>query len=147
MVQSAVSLCKKQSRSNSIPARKTGVLSFLILKYKIDFVLLNSIILLAKEFIVDFVEQTKQITEEIQPSFFELTVAMAFEYFAKEQVDIAVIETGLGGRLDSTNIITPILSIITNISYDHTNILGTTLKEITTEKAGIIKPGVPVVIS
>src|SRR5260221_1220881 len=103
--------------------------------------------MVAKDFIVDFVERTKKITEDIQPSFFELTVAMAFEYFAKEQIDIAVIETGLGGRLDSTNIITPILSIITNIGYDHMNILGDTLREITTEKAGIIKPGVPVVIS
>jgi len=103
--------------------------------------------MITKDFIVDFVERTKKITEEIQPSFFELTVAMAFEYFAKEQVYIAVIETGLGGRLDSTNIITPILSIITNIGYDHMNILGNTLKEIATEKAGIIKPGIPVVIS
>jgi len=103
--------------------------------------------MIAKNFIVDFVERTKKITEEIQPSFFELTVAMAFEYFAELQVDVAVIETGLGGRLDSTNIITPILSIITNIGYDHMNILGNTLKEIATEKAGIIKAGIPAVIS
>lgn len=97
-------------------------------------------------FVIDFVERTKAISNAIEPSFFELTVAMAFEYFAQQQVDIAVIETGLGGRLDSTNIITPLLSIITNIGYDHMNILGNTLEAIAGEKAGIIKPGVPVVI-
>src|SRR5213075_2253994 len=80
------------------------------------------------------------------PSFFELTVAMAFEYFAAQQVDVAIIETGLGGRLDSTNVITPILSIITNIGYDHMNILGNTLEEIAFEKAGIIKKDMPVVV-
>lgn len=85
--------------------------------------------------------------EKLEPSFFELTVAMAFDYFASEKVDIAVVETGLGGRLDSTNIISPVLSIITNISYDHTALLGETLPLIAGEKAGIIKPGVPVVIS
>ena len=99
-----------------------------------------------EEFVIKFVERTDKITRQIQPSFFELTVAMAFEHFAEEKVDIAVIETGLGGRLDSTNIITPILSIITNIGYDHMNILGNTLEEIAAEKAGIIKAGVPVVI-
>jgi dihydrofolate synthase/folylpolyglutamate synthase len=97
-------------------------------------------------FVIDFVERTKELTEKIQPSFFELTVAMAFEYFAKEKVDIAIIETGLGGRLDSTNIISPILSVITNIGYDHTNILGNTLPEIASQKAGIIKQNTPVVI-
>lgn len=102
--------------------------------------------MVSEEFVVDFVEKTKAVSQKIQPSFFELTVAMAFEYFAKEKVDIAVIETGLGGRLDSTNIITPLLSIITNIGYDHTNLLGDTLEKIAVEKAGIIKPGVPVVI-
>ncbi|MEJ7586114.1 MAG: folylpolyglutamate synthase/dihydrofolate synthase family protein [Ferruginibacter sp.] len=99
-----------------------------------------------ESFIVDFVERTKVLTEQIQPSFFELTVAMAFEYFALQEVDIAIIETGLGGRLDSTNVITPILSVITNIGYDHMNILGDTLEKIAFEKAGIIKPSVPVVI-
>ena len=99
-----------------------------------------------KDFIVDFVEHTRKLTEDIEPSFFELTVAMAFEYFAKEQVDIAVIETGLGGRLDSTNIISPILSVITNIGYDHVTLLGNTLPEIAFEKAGIIKKNTPVVI-
>ena len=99
-----------------------------------------------EEFVIEFTERTKIISEEIQPSFFELTVAMAFDFFAKEKVDIAVIETGLGGRLDSTNIITPILSIITNIGYDHMNILGDTLELIAYEKAGIIKASIPVVI-
>ncbi|MEO8770534.1 MAG: folylpolyglutamate synthase/dihydrofolate synthase family protein [Ferruginibacter sp.] len=99
-----------------------------------------------KDFIVDFVERTQKLTEDIQPSFFELTVAMAFDYFAKEEVDIAVIETGLGGRLDSTNIISPILSVITNIGYDHVALLGNTLPEIAFEKAGIIKKNMPVVI-
>jgi dihydrofolate synthase/folylpolyglutamate synthase len=99
-----------------------------------------------ENFVIDFVEKTKALSENIQPSFFELTVAMAFEYFAQQKVDIAVIETGLGGRLDSTNIITPVLSVITNIGYDHMNLLGNTLEEIAAEKAGIIKPGIPVVI-
>jgi dihydrofolate synthase / folylpolyglutamate synthase len=102
--------------------------------------------MISGDFVVQFVEQTKALSESIEPSFFELTVAMAFEYFAQQQVDIAVIETGLGGRLDSTNVITPILSIITNIGYDHMNILGNTLEEIAMEKAGIIKLDVPVVI-
>ncbi len=99
-----------------------------------------------QKFVVDFVMRTKQITETIEPSFFELTVAMAFDYFASEKVDIAVIETGLGGRLDSTNVIMPVLSVITNIGYDHVNILGDTLEKIAFEKAGIIKQNVPVVI-
>ncbi len=102
--------------------------------------------MITEDFVVDFVERTKDISEQVQPSFFELTVVMAFEYFAQQQVDIAVIETGLGGRLDSTNVITPLLSIITNIGYDHMNLLGSTLPEIAFEKAGIIKPNVPVVI-
>ena len=84
--------------------------------------------------------------ERIRPSFFEMTVGMAFAYFSEQNVDIAVIEAGLGGRLDSTNIIMPELSVITNISYDHQNLLGNTLQLIASEKAGIIKPGVPVVI-
>lgn len=102
--------------------------------------------MISQEFVVDFVERTKTISEEINPSFFELTVAMAFDHFEKEKVDIAIIETGLGGRLDSTNVITPILSIITNIGYDHMDMLGDTLEKIATEKAGIIKPHIPVVI-
>ena len=101
---------------------------------------------IAKEWVVDFVKKIKPQIEEIQPSFFEITVAMAFAYFADMELDIAVIETGLGGRLDSTNIITPLLSVITNISYDHKDLLGNTLAQIAYEKAGIIKPNVPVVI-
>ncbi len=96
--------------------------------------------------VVDFVNRYRAMSLECYPSFFELTMTMAFEYFAREKVDIAVIETGLGGRLDSTNIITPILSVITNISFDHTAFLGNTLESIASEKAGIIKPSVPVVI-
>ncbi len=99
-----------------------------------------------KKWIVSFTERCKEIIEEISPSFFEITVIMAFVYFKEHGVDVAVIETGLGGRLDSTNIITPILSVITNISYDHKDILGNTLTEIAAEKAGIIKHGVPVVV-
>lgn len=99
-----------------------------------------------ESFVTGFVERIKPHIPLIQPSFFEITVAMAFEYFAEEQVDIAVIETGLGGRLDSTNVITPELSVITNIGWDHMNILGNSLPEIAFEKAGIIKPTVPVVI-
>ena len=97
--------------------------------------------------VVDFVEKHRAIFEKIKPSFFEMTVALAFDYFSREKVDIAVIEVGLGGRLDSTNIITPILSIITNISLDHTDLLGDTLEKIASEKAGIIKSNVPIIIS
>ena len=96
--------------------------------------------------VINFVEKNKYIIEKIKPSFFEITVAMAFDYFAKEKVDIAVIEVGMGGRLDSTNIINPIVSIITNISYDHTQFLGDTIEKIAYEKSGIIKPNIPVVI-
>ena len=95
---------------------------------------------------VDFVEEERSFFEPLHPSFFELTTALAFKYFKEQQVDYAVIEVGLGGRLDCTNIITPILSIITNISYDHTQLLGDTLEKIAFEKAGIIKEDVPVVI-
>ena len=101
---------------------------------------------ISKEYVVDFVEQERSFFEPLHPSFFELTTAMAFKYFAEQQVDIAVIEVGLGGRLDCTNIITPLLSVITNISFDHTQFLGDTLKKIAGEKAGIIKEHVPVVI-
>lgn len=99
-----------------------------------------------ESFVIDLTARLHDQIEIIQPSFFEVTVAMAFEYFAQEQVDIAIIETGLGGRMDSTNIITPQVSVITNISLDHQNILGDTLEQIAFEKAGIIKAGVPVVI-
>ena len=99
-----------------------------------------------EQYVIDFVEENRAFFEPLHPSFFELTTAMALKYFAEQEVDYAVIEVGLGGRLDCTNIITPILSIITNISFDHTQFLGNILAEIAGEKAGIIKPGVPVVI-
>ena len=102
--------------------------------------------LITEEAVVNFVNRYRSLNLSIQPSFFELTVVMAFDYFANQKVDVAVIETGLGGRLDSTNIIHPLLSVITNISYDHMAVLGNTLPEIAMEKAGIIKNGVPVVI-
>ncbi len=103
--------------------------------------------MIAEQAVIDFTAHIQPLIEEIEPSFFEITVAMAFDHFVKEQVDIAIIETGLGGRLDSTNIITPELSIITNIGWDHMNLLGDTLEKIAAEKAGIIKKNVPVVIS
>ena len=99
-----------------------------------------------KEFVVDFFSCNRTFFESIQPSFFELTTGMAFAYFAEKEVDVAVIEVGLGGRLDCTNVITPVLSIITNISFDHVQLLGNTLTAIAKEKSGIIKQGVPVVI-
>jgi dihydrofolate synthase/folylpolyglutamate synthase len=96
--------------------------------------------------IADFIGQNKDFLDEVQPSFFETMTALAFAYFVKRKVDVAVIEVGLGGRLDSTNVLTPILSVITNIGFDHTEFLGNTLKQIAQEKAGIIKPHVPCVI-
>ena len=101
---------------------------------------------ISEGFVVDFVERIRPLSEQMDPSFFEITVVMAYEYFAQQQVDIAIVEVGLGGRLDSTNIITPELSVITNIGYDHMNLLGNTLAAIAFEKAGIIKKGVPVII-
>jgi len=103
--------------------------------------------MITEQTVIDFVEQYKTDFEEIKPSFFEMTVAMAFDAFAREKVDIAIIEVGLGGRLDSTNVITPLLSVITNIGWDHMNMLGDTLYQIAVEKAGIIKPGIPVIVS
>lgn len=100
----------------------------------------------SKDFVIDFTKRIQPLIEEIEPSFFEITVAMAFTWFAEQAVDIAVIEVGLGGRLDSTNIIHPELSIITNIGMDHMNLLGNSLAEIAGEKAGIMKSGVPIVI-
>ena len=100
----------------------------------------------SKQFVMGFIKRNKAFFEANHLSFFEMTVGMAFEYFSKQKVDIAVVEVGLGGRLDSTNIITPEVSVITNIGLDHTQFLGTTLKEIAFEKGGIIKPNIPVVI-
>ncbi|HAT62874.1 MAG TPA: dihydrofolate synthase [Prevotella sp.] len=101
---------------------------------------------ISEKYVVDFVAQNRDFFEPLHPSFFELTTALAFKYFADQKVDIAVIEVGLGGRLDCTNIIKPAFSIITNISFDHTQFLGNTLAKIAAEKAGIIKPHVPVII-
>ena len=100
-----------------------------------------------ESFVTDFTNKVKPIIEDIEPSFFEITVGMAFEYFAQENCDIAIIETGLGGRLDSTNVIQPIISLITNIGWDHMALLGNTLPAIASEKAGIIKKDTPIVIS
>jgi len=102
--------------------------------------------MISKETVVDFVQQYKINFEKIDLSFFEFTVAMAFHYFSEKKVDIAIIETGLGGRLDSTNIIKPLVSVITNIGFDHTSLLGNTIEEIAAEKAGIIKENTPVII-
>lgn len=102
--------------------------------------------LIPKDQVVRFIEENRSFLEKNSLSFFELTVGMAFDHFSRESVDIAVVEVGLGGRLDSTNILLPLVSVITNIGLDHTQFLGETLKEIAYEKAGIIKPGVPVVI-
>jgi len=102
--------------------------------------------MISEQTVIDFTADHKKDFDEIQPSFFEMTVALAFDVFAKEQVDIAVIEVGLGGRLDSTNIINPLVSVITNIGWDHMNILGDTLQLIAGEKAGIIKPNTPVIV-
>ena len=102
--------------------------------------------MIPEEYVVNFVEEHRSFFEPLHPSFFELTTAMAFRYFADQKVDVAVIEVGMGGRLDCTNIIHPDLCVITNIGLDHTQYLGDTLTKIAKEKAGIIKEGVPVVI-
>jgi len=99
-----------------------------------------------KGYVIDFVENNKDQFELIKPSFFEMTVCLAFKYFADQKVDIAIVETGMGGRLDSTNVLKPLLSVITNISFDHTQYLGNTIEEIAFEKAGIIKERVPIII-
>ena len=101
----------------------------------------------SKDYVVDFVNRIFEAIHSVKPSFFEITVAMAFDYFASQNVDIAVVEVGLGGRLDSTNVITPELSLITNIGWDHMDLLGDSLEKIAGEKAGIIKHKIPVVIS
>lgn len=124
---------------------KTGLYTSPHLKDFRERIKINGV-MCSKDFVVQFTNTMKNFIEQHHPSFFEITVAMAFEYFAQEKVDIAIIETGLGGRLDSTNIITPQLSVITNISLDHIQILGETLELIASEKAGIIKQNTPVVI-
>ncbi len=98
-----------------------------------------------REFVYHFIQKLRNLPQDITPSFFEITTVMAFEYFYQKKVDYAIIEVGLGGRLDSTNIITPILSAITNVDLDHQNLLGNTIEEITVEKAGIIKPNIPII--
>lgn len=102
--------------------------------------------MIPEQYVIDFVEQEKEFFEPLHPSFFELTTALAFKYFADKEIDIAVVEVGLGGRMDCTNIITPLISVITNISFDHVQFLGDTLAKIAGEKAGIIKKDIPVVI-
>lgn len=101
---------------------------------------------ISEQYVVDFIEANMAVFDEVQPSFFEMTVALAFKYFADEQIDVAVVEVGMGGRLDSTNIISPLISIITNIGLDHTEFLGNTHAKIAVEKGGIVKTGVPVVV-
>ena len=101
---------------------------------------------ISEQYVIDFVSDADEIIEKLNPSFFEITTLMAFTYFASEGVDVAVIETGLGGRLDSTNIISPVLSVVTNVSFDHVNLLGDTLEKIAFEKAGILKSGIPAVV-
>jgi len=124
---------------------KTGLYTSPHLKDFRERIRINGV-MISEDFVTAFVAHQRHTIEKLSPSFFEVTVALAFAYFAEEEVDIAIIEVGLGGRLDSTNVITPVLSVITNISLDHTQMLGNTLREIAGEKAGIIKPGVPVII-
>jgi dihydrofolate synthase/folylpolyglutamate synthase len=102
--------------------------------------------MIEESFVIDFTRRIQPAIDAIEPSFFEITVALTFDYFAHHNVDIAIIETGLGGRLDSTNVVSPELSVITNIGWDHMNLLGDTLEKIAWEKAGIIKPGVPAIV-
>ncbi len=125
---------------------KTGLYTSPHLKSFTERIRINGIEV-SDDFIVDFVNRIQPLIGEIQPSFFEITVVMAFDYFASCNIDVAVIEVGLGGRLDSTNVIHPVLSVITNIGWDHKDILGDTLDKIALEKAGIIKSNVPVVVS
>jgi dihydrofolate synthase/folylpolyglutamate synthase len=125
---------------------KTGLYTSPHLKSFTERIKINGVEI-SEGFVVDFVNRVRPLIEDVRPSFFEITVAMAFEYFAHHKIDIAVVEVGLGGRLDSTNVITPEVSVITNIGWDHKDILGNTLEEIASEKAGIIKPKIPVVVS
>ncbi len=102
--------------------------------------------MISRSSVTEFVKNNNSIIGTVKPSFFEMTVAMAFDHFAREKVDVAIIETGLGGRLDSTNIIEPVVSVITNIGHDHMDLLGDTIEKVAAEKAGIIKAGVPVIV-
>jgi len=124
---------------------KTGLYTSPHLKDFRERIRINGQVISEQE-VIDFVIEHRKDFDEIKPSFFEMTVALAFDIFAREKVDLAIIEVGLGGRLDSTNIITPLLSVITNIGWDHMNMLGNSLQLIAAEKAGIIKPGIPVVV-
>ncbi|HEX2969533.1 MAG TPA: folylpolyglutamate synthase/dihydrofolate synthase family protein [Bacteroidales bacterium] len=124
---------------------KTGLYTSPHLRDFRERILINGC-MIPRDEVVDFVSRNMDLISEIQPSFFEMTVALAFDYFAREKVDVAVIEVGLGGRLDSTNIITPVISVITNIGHDHMDLLGDTFEKIAAEKAGIIKEGVPAVV-
>ncbi len=126
-------------------AGKTGLYTSPHLKDFRERIRVNGKIIPKRE-VTAFVRKHKVIIETVRPSFFEMTVAMAFDHFAREKVDVAVIEVGLGGRLDSTNIIDPVLSVITNIGHDHMDLLGNTIEKVAAEKAGIIKTGVPVII-
>jgi dihydrofolate synthase / folylpolyglutamate synthase len=125
---------------------KTGLYTSPHLKDFRERIKINGVMIPESE-VVSFVDGNKEILESVRPSFFEMTVAMAFNFFAEMEVDVAVIEVGLGGRLDSTNIITPVLSVITNIGHDHMDLLGDTIEKVAVEKAGIIKENIPVVIS
>lgn len=124
---------------------KTGLYTSPHLKDFRERIKINGI-MVTEEFVIEFTNKIKPQIEKLEPSFFEITVAMAFDFFAQEKIEIAIIETGMGGRLDSTNIITPEVSVITNIGFDHMQFLGDTLEKIAFEKAGIIKSGVPVVV-
>lgn len=139
------STCHALAAVLQIAGYKTGLYTSPHLKDYRERIKINGIII-EKEAVVNFVNLNIHLIRELKPSFFEITVAMAFDHFARSKVDIAVIEVGLGGRLDSTNIITPLLSLITNIGYDHEATLGNTLGAIAREKAGIIKPAVPLVV-
>jgi dihydrofolate synthase / folylpolyglutamate synthase len=125
---------------------RTGLYTSPHLKHFTERIRLNGLEI-SPEAVTEFVARCRPAIEQLDPSFFEVTVAMAFDYFARQQVDIAIVEVGLGGRLDSTNVISPEVSLITNISYDHQAILGDTLPQIAGEKAGIMKPGAPTVVS
>lgn len=125
--------------------RKTGLYTSPHLKDFRERIRMNGQ-MISKEYVVEMSRRLRADLEQLEPSFFEMTVAMAYQYFADQMVDVAVVETGLGGRLDATNIIQPAISVITNISWDHADLLGLTLPDIAREKAGIIKADVPVVV-